>query len=637
MATSVMRIRALVFGFAFFLPGFSALGRESVWAANDSTRVERSGAWAWTSHRYAATHALATVEDGAALELGYNGRGLILGLDTLTPPNNYGPPELGLLEIFVDGVRTRTVRPRAEDREVVLLRSPGDEEHRVRLVHRRDGAGVGCRITGFRVLAAPSGDLAFIVSGGHNGAMIDLRATLTQGGQVVREALLRNWLTGQCRLAGLPPGDGYVLELRAMGWKTWRQEGISIRAGDETALPSVFLPREWDVPADSFKFPALGRPVVCGPQGTFRARFEAHNDEIRGTRLVRQQGPATISRACVFTEDKAAAYYYHREGVVTLPAGLPAGLYDLEVALANQRGPRTMVSRRCVVVVDRFPRDPVFMTFGHLDTWGQYQAEYLARLVVAANLLAPDMVLVSNEANPAYVAGALYGLEIPFVVNFGNHRGPEAGPWFGEPVGIVDFGPELSVLNFGRPWDAGTAEADHFLSARAGVPCKVINAFEPNAPVHEFLDRHRIALIHEAHGPGTVVAKIGATPTIRAGKSNSESFRIIRFKDHRPISYTYRSHAVAPIPFKREAPPPVRVVYEPENDGTHAEVTARIENDLEEAFPDARLVFVLPRGDYQIEGGKRERAIVSDDRRFTVLSVRLDLPANGRRTVKVHP
>jgi hypothetical protein len=422
-----------------------------------------------------------------------------------------------------------------------------------------------------------------------------------------------------------------------MGWKTWRQEGIAIRAGDETVLPPVFLPREWDVPVDDFKFPALGRPVICGPGGKFRARFEGNKDEIRGARLVRQQGPATISRPCTFVEDKAAAFYYHREGVVTLPAGLPAGLYDLEVRLASKQGTHTVGSRRCVVVVDRFPRDPVFLTFGHLDTWGQFQAEYLARLVAVANLLAPDMVLISNEANPAYVAGALYGLEIPFVVNFGNHRGPEATPWFGEPVGMVDFGPELSVLNFGRPWDAGTAEAEHLLAARAAVPCKIINAFEPNAPVSELLDRHRIALIHDAHGPGPTIAKIGATPTVRAGKANSASFRLIRFKDHRPISYTYRGHASAPIPFQREARPPVRVAFDPANDGTHATVMARVDNELEENFPGARLVFVLPRGEYRIEGGQRESAIESDDQRFTILSVRLDLPASGSRTVKVSP
>ncbi|MDP3073664.1 MAG: hypothetical protein Q8N18_25495 [Opitutaceae bacterium] len=152
-----LHVRTFALGLALILPGFSAWGQTSEWAANDSTRVERSGAWTWTSHRFAATRAFATVEEGAALEVSCRGRGLVLGLDTLTPPNNYGPPDLGLLEVFVDGVKTRDVRPRVEDREVVLLRSAVDEAHRVRVVHRRDGTGVGCRVTGFRVLTGAFG------------------------------------------------------------------------------------------------------------------------------------------------------------------------------------------------------------------------------------------------------------------------------------------------------------------------------------------------------------------------------------------------------------------------------------------------------------------------------------------------
>jgi hypothetical protein len=289
------------------------------------------------------------------------------------------------------------------------------------------------------------------------------------------------------------------------------------------------------------------------------------------------------------------------------------------------------------VVVSKFPTDPVFVAFGHLDTWGQYQAEYLSRLVAIANVLAPDMVLSSTEANPAYAGGALYDLEVPFVINFGNHRGPEPGPWFGDPVGIVDFGSELAVLNFGRAWDTDTADAAKLLSTRHATRTKIINAFESNAPVSDFLDRHEISLIHYAHGPGPAVAKIGATPTVRVGKVNSESFRVIRFKDQRPISYTYRGHATAPIPFPRGGPAPIRIAYAPANDGTHRAITARFENDLDEPFPNARAVFVLLRGSYGVSGGAMEHTVDSDDAQFTVVSVRFDLPAKGSGAITVEP
>ncbi|MDO8541953.1 MAG: hypothetical protein Q7S40_16065 [Opitutaceae bacterium] len=603
--------------------------------ANDSVAVQRTGAWTWTGHRYAADQALVTSEDGAALEVEFSGAALVLCLDTLTPPN-YGRPELGRLEVLVNGTRVQTVYPRAEGGDVVIARADDATRRRIRIVHRKDDSGSGARIRGFRVLDAPTGELAVVVSGEHNGGLVDVRAVLSRQGRVVRDTLVRNWLTGQCRLAGIPPADDYTLELRAFGWKTARRQHVSIVAGRETQLPPVYVEREWNLRADAFKFPGFGRPAVRLRAQSFRARFEAYRAEIRGVRIVRRTGPAVISRGCAFEEDRAAGYYYHREGTVTLPADTPAGWYDLEISITDGRGERRIVSPRSVHVVERFAADPVLLAFGHLDTWGQYQAEYLSRLVKLANVIAPDVVLVSNAANPAYVAGALSGLEMPFVANFGNHRSPEPGPWFGEPLGMVDFGAEFCVLNFGRAWDSGFADADVLLTSRGGARIKIINAFEPNAPV-SFLDRHHVVLIHDAHGPGPTVNKIGATPTVRVGKANSESFRVIRFRDGRPVSYTYGGHASAPIPFPRGGVAPVRVRYEPVNDGSHSPVTARWENDLEEGIPNARLVFVLPRGTYETADGRIEQAVESDDARLTVISVRCDFGPKSRGTVTMRP
>ena len=634
--TAAIALGGFLLAFGFWVPAGAA--PDTWWLANDETRITRQGTWRWTSHRYAAESALATTEDGAALEFSAEGRTLVLGLDTLTPPNHFGPPELGALEVFVDGSRLRTILPRSEDREVVLLRTLLPERHRFRIVHRRDpNGGVGARIRGIRRVDESTGDLAVFISGEQNAALVDVRAVLSRQGKIVREALLRNWLTGRAALAAIAPAEDYTLELRATGWVTRRINGVAIQPGTETQLPPIYLEREGESSIDQFKFPGLGRPSMVVAGESFRSRFEGHKAVIQKVRLVRQAGRATISRAAEFTEDVAAAFYYHREGSITVPAGTPAGIYDLEITLADDRGSRRITSPRAVGVVRSMPRDPTFFSFGHLDTWGQYQAEYLTQLVTMANLVRPDMVLVSNEANPAYAAGALAGLDVPFVINFGNHRAPEPGPWFGEPVGIVDFGRSVAVLNFGRAWDTDVSEAATLLAARAGTPVKVINAFESNAPVADFLDRHRIALLHYAHGPGPAVAKLGATPTVRVGKVNSESFRVIRFKDGRPISYTYRGHATAPLPFARGGPPPLRVHYAPANDGTQRAITARVENDLEEDFPGAVLVFVLPRGTYQVDRGRIESAVDSDDLNYTEVMVRFDLPAKSAAAVMIHP
>ena len=122
---------------------------------------------------------------------------------------------------------------------------------------------------------------------------------------------------------------------------------------------------------------------------------------------------------------------------------------------------------------------------------------------------------------------------------------------------------------------------------------------------------------------------IGATPTTRVGKINSSSFRVVRFKDGHVISATYRGDAVAPIPFDRAGPPPLSVTYDPGNDGKHDKVTATVTNMLEDAFPNCRVTFVLPAGVYAVDGGRLETMVTSDDGRYTVLTVRVDVPAEG--------
>ena len=122
---------------------------------------------------------------------------------------------------------------------------------------------------------------------------------------------------------------------------------------------------------------------------------------------------------------------------------------------------------------------------------------------------------------------------------------------------------------------------------------------------------------------------IGTTPTTRVGKSNSSSFRVVRFKDGHVTSTTYRGDAIAPIPFDRAGPPPLSVTYDPGNDGKHDKVTAKVTNILEDMFPDCRVTFVLPAGAYAVDGGRLETMVTSDDERYTVLAVRVDVPAEG--------
>ncbi|MDG2128096.1 MAG: hypothetical protein P8K08_08885 [Fuerstiella sp.] len=602
-------------------------------SALNKERVKRSGAWHESRFRFAKDTALQTTENGASIECVFQGTGVALRLGGHNVPA-YGTANLGSLAITIDDADERILVPRSLPRDIVLEDDLPAGSHTVRIEHRSDGDLSGCRIQSLHTWNDDRGELQFHVNGDKNSHLVDCRAILRRGGAIIRNTLVRNWLTGQCSLTALPPGDGYSLEVRATGWRTAHVKNISVKVNGSTGLPPVYLTRDASTVKSRFRFPRLNQPAICEPGQTLRARFLGFDATIDQVRLTRQVGPTVISRVVSFEEDKSEAYYYDREVVISLPDDMPDGAYDLSVKVTG--GGRTGLCRspRSVHVVKQFSRNPIFITFGHLDTSGQYQAEYLQRLVTTINLLAPDMVLCSNACNPAYVSGALAGLDMPYIVNFGNHQFSGHESWYGDPVGLTDCGPHVSVLNFGYPWHTDTSKAEALLASRQDIAVTVINAFEANAPL-SLLDKYQVRMIHDAHGIGKKVTNFGATPTRRIGKTNSESFRIIRFRDNQVASCTYNGHETSPIPFPRETVSPLSVSYDRPNDGTESCNTATVTNQLLEPLPDGRVRFVLPAGKYDISGGRLESEIVSDNGRFHVLTVRVDIPANDSTTIKV--
>ncbi len=607
---------------------------EEVSALNEE-RVKRSGAWHESRFRFAKDAALQTTENGASVEYVFQGTGVALRLGGHNVAA-YGTPNLGTLAVTIDDADEQILAPRSLPREIVVADGLSAGLHKLRIEHRRDGDLSGCRIESLNTWSDARGELQFHVSAEENAHLVDCRAILRHGDTIVRNTLVRNWLTGQCALTGLPPGDGYALEVRAIGWQTVHVTNINVDADGSTTLTPIYLSRDAATVTSRFRFPRLNQPAICKPGQTFRARFLGFNTTIEQVTLKRTVGPAVISRIVPFKEYKSAAYYYDREVIISLPEDVPAGAYDLSVKVTG--GGRTGLCRspRSVHVVKQFPRDPVFITFGHLDTSSQYQAEYLQRLVTAINLLAPDMVLCSNACNPAYVSGALADLDMPYIVNFGNHQFSGHESWYGDPVGLTDYGPHVSVLNFGYPWHTDRSKAEALLASRPDTAVRVINAFEANAPL-KLLDKYQVRMIHDAHGIGEKVTNFGTTPTRRIGKTNSSSLRVVRFRDNQVESCTYNHHETLPIPFPREAVSPLSVSYDQPNDGTESCNTATVTNQLLEPFPNGRVRFVVPAGRYAIAGGRLESGIVSDDDRIHVLTVRVDIPASSSATVTVKP
>ncbi len=596
-------------------------------SALDDKQVKRQGSWREHRFRFAAAASLQTDDDKAALEYAFEGTAVAVRLGGHNVPA-YGAPNLGSLVVSVDGGHELSLTPRSLPREILLAEGLTPGPHQVRIEHRRDGELAGCRIESLWTWDHPRGELRFHVSGEENTHLVDCRAILRRGDTIVRNTLVRNWMTGQCSLAGLLPGVGYSLEIRTSGWQTAHTEMFSIEAGKPTELAPIYLRRSASTVRQRFRFPMLNQPAIRQPGETFRARFlgfEATIDEVTITRRI---GSAIISRVVEFKEDESAAFYYDREVVVSLPDDIPPGAYDLTVQVTGGRRTGFCRSPRSVHVLGEYPKDPVFVTFGHLETSGQYQAEYLERLVEITNLLAPDIVLCSTACNPAYLSGALAGLDMPYVINFGNHQFPGHEAWYGDPVGLIDVGPHVSVLNFGHPWHADRSRAEAHFASRPNTAIRVINAFEGNAPL-DLLDRHQVRMIHDAHGIGKKVMDLGATPTRRIGKTSSESFRVVRFRDNEVESCTYSGHETAPIPFGRDSPAPLNVSFSHLNDGKQTTNTATVTNRLADAYPNGRVTFLVPVGNYGVTGGRLESQVPSDDGRAVALSVRVDIPANS--------
>ena len=638
--------------------------------ATDKQNIKQQGSWSEERFRYAAFASARTTEEKASLEYPFDGTGVSVRLGGHnTPP--YGRPNLGSLAVFVDGKQTQMLHPRSLPREIVLAQGVKPGPHTARLEHHvnaegTDAGDAGIRVESFTAWNDARGDLQFQINGEADAHLIDCRAILRRGETVIRNSLVRNWLTGQCSLTGLPPGDDYSLEIRTVGWQTVRTEPFRIDAQKSTKLPPIYLKRDASTVTSRFRFPRLNKPTIRKPGEKLRVRFLGYQTTIDEVKLIRRlalqsragyaskglalQGRAgharknsalesqatTISRVIDWQEDKSAAHYYDREVVATLPNDMPPGIYDLQVKITGGRRTGFCRSPRSVHVVSAYP-DPAnltLVTFGHLDTSAQHQAEYLQRLVTMVNLLAPDMVLCSNACNPAYVSGALARLDMPYVINFGNHQFSGHEAWYGDPVGLIDLGPDISILNYGFPWYADKAkpQANALLASRPHAATKIINAFEANAPL-ELLDRHRIRMIHDAHGIGKKVTDFGTTPTRRIGKINAESFRVVRLRNGEVISCTYNGHETAPIPFGRESISPVSISFQRPNDGTQSNNTAIITNHLEDAYPNGRVTFIAPAGKYKIHGGRMESQIASDDHRFHLLNIRVNIPANGSADV----
>ncbi len=598
------------------------------WTSVNDKAVSANGKWIDDRFRFADAAHKYTTQDDASLTWDFSGSTLIIrlaGQNTSSYPGT-GLPSHGKLSIYIDGKLTREIYPGQTGREFIAAKHLDAQTHQCRLVHSVDDGAAGARIEGFLTTRQQVGLYSLTITAELQEYLNDARITVTKDGQLVRRTIGRNWLTGNTAIV-LPADNSFDVKIEALGWSSHATKTPVIHAAQEIQGKPVYLYRDPRTVKYRFRYPALNNQTIRRPGQEFTARFLGFDTTIEEVRIRRKNGEATFTRVLPFKEDATKAFYYDRQIEVSLPDDTPPGVYDLEIDIEGGSRTSTCKSPSSVVIVDNFPRNPKFLTFGHLDTSGQFQAEYMQRIAAIANIIGADMVLASNSVNAAYISGALSGLQIPYVVNFGNHQVYGHHRWYGGDLGSVIFGPELLVLNYGLAWHEPVEPMLAILDEHRAKPLKVINAFEPNAP-DSVLNDFKIALIHDAHGPGVKVMDMGTTPTRRVGKSNSSSFRLVEFLDGKVVSATYKEHPTAPIPFERDQMSPIRIEME-------SPTNALVINEYEQTFTDSQITFLVPASSYTPSIGTLKSVSISDDKKLAEIIIKLDLKPNSKTIVQL--
>jgi hypothetical protein len=143
------------------------------------------------------------------------------------------------------------------------------------------------------------------------------------------------------------------------------------------------------------------------------------------------------------------------------------------------------------------PDEPlVLVACAHCNTWGTEPAEWLACRTGWINAQRPHALLLANEVNPCYVAGALAGTDCPWVITDGNHRQAAFADWGTNSHRDLRVGP-ARILTAGMGV-SGDAWGDVLAGFGDEDRLRIICAYEPFAPP-ELLRRVGVRLYFYGH------------------------------------------------------------------------------------------------------------------------------------------
>lgn len=333
--------------------------------------------------------------------------------------------------------------------------------------------------------------------------------------------------------------------------------------------------------------------------------------------------------------------------------GLPEGSYDLEIEALGwetssikqvivKSGKKTTFSdihlkaemTKRLPIPAKIKRSGIFriVKFGHLDTWTQRNAEYLATLVELTNLYDPDLLLISNEANWQYVSGALNRLHMPYLITSGNHGLPGFESYYGEKIKKVDIGP-VTIVVYNSPWVGPSTEVEKAFASSPNSTFRILQGVESDID-QEWAKCLKLNLYLCAHGFKKEHAS--TSPWLHLGKEfnvvdiNLSNHHIEVIKSpHTGLSSREKYPISREFPF---AP----IVYKPENNGKHDHVKAHITSPMLSDIHDARVIFNLPKGEYISSLGKLKILEENQLDNSILAEVRVNLPAKSTVDIQVN-
>lgn len=544
-----------------------------------------------------------------------------------SPGPRYGNFLSCRLRVRVDDSPWQVLSLATARRETIVAENLPSGKHTV-TVEPVDGTAV---VDAFRFSDTPlAGFAGTLVPVDYSELFTDARIDIFRNELLIRTEYVGCPRSGSFEIFGLPAGV-YRLNVRAAGWVDVTLSDLKIDGpGHRPDLGVITLsrdPRCGGEEGQDRPGPHFGHSISVSPGMSFKTLVNLPAAEIKRAQLRSRFKSVDLGVSNV-RKFPLGVWNDVGEATFQLPKDIPCDMYDLVLSFDTKQGEVQRVSGQAVCVRKSLPDEFHIAGCGHMNTWGQQTAEYLARVAETAQLAGARTLLVANEVNAAYISGALCDLRIPYVVSPGNHTFGRWDDFYGPASRSHDDGP-MRIVDFGRrpyePWN----QVEALFRSRPEATNRIVVCYEGLAPISLIQDQE-IDLLFDGHSDNSHAAR-DAFPA-RAFHMRAPTQETLRWipMTHHGLAPQVKSNAEVPVlKIPRTGPAPLRAVFEFAEDGTADRQVVTVTNEYPHEFPQASVRLVLRRGNYEITGGKISQKFDSDDGRCSIIDVISRVPAQA--------